>query len=100
VHFTVRRVQSLSACTTVHFTVRPVQSLRACTRVHFTLPFILVNSICVLEKWLEWEPDAVLADCNARVNLISDSPHRLDTNIFYFLFVSVQEKEWHSKYFI
>jgi hypothetical protein len=35
VHFTVRPVQNLSACTTVHFTVRPVQNLSACTRVHF-----------------------------------------------------------------
>jgi hypothetical protein len=37
VHFTVRPVQSLSACTTVQFTVRPVQRLSACTRVHFTV---------------------------------------------------------------
>jgi hypothetical protein len=44
VHFTVRPVQSLSACTTVHFTVRFVQSLSACTTVHFTL-YAIVNRV-------------------------------------------------------
>jgi len=47
--WTLRPVQSLSACTRVHFTftytstplwtLRPVQSLSACTRVHFTFTY-------------------------------------------------------------
>jgi hypothetical protein len=47
VHFTVRPVQSLSACTTVHFTVRPIQSLSACTRVRFTVRPVQSLSACI-----------------------------------------------------
>ena len=32
---------------------------------------------------MQWSGTACLVDCSARVHLISDSPDRLDTNVFY-----------------